>query len=171
MIDGRTSRRDLVIGAQTRTTVGRMELGVYTEAIAYHYYGLLNRVLTHAPYRVWIFSDSELTVKCGNKEYSRKTNVDLWQAFEGWERRGYTFRFRWVPRNSTPFHEMADELAGAARQTINGLQLPDETLYEYMPYLAEKPDGKTKLVECSKCRTPRLPTDEQCPICGHEEER
>ena len=169
LMDGRTLRRDLIIGGQTRTTVSRMELGVYTEAIAYHFYRLLDRVVTNAPYRVWIFSDSELTVKCGNKEYHRKTNVDLWQSFDIWEERGYLFRFRWVPRNSTPFHELADRLAGKARVALTALQLPAEQLYTYMPYTEEKVGQTAALPQCSKCRTPKLPTDKQCPICGHEE--
>lgn len=167
MVDGRTARRDLVIGARTRSTVSRMELSVYIEALAYHYYRLLNRVMEHAPYRVRIFSDSELAVKCGNREYARKTNVDLWAGLDALIARGYEVRFTWVPRNSTPFHALADELAGKARMALSALQLPDDELYVHMPWTAEQPADASALVRCSKCRTPRLAKDEACPICGH----
>ena len=170
MVDGRTLRREMLIGAQTRTTVTRMELGVYTSALAYHYYGILNRIMTNAPYRTWIFSDSELTVKCGNKEYARKTNVDLWAGLDALVARGYDVRFRWVPRNSTPFHAMADELAGTARVTLNNLQLPDESLYEYMPLTDEIVDEEPTLATCPACRTPLSAAEKVCPICGHKED-
>lgn len=44
-----------------------------------------------------IYSDSQLTVRCGNLEWSRKANNDLWDLFNQVRRPGHILR--WRPRS------------------------------------------------------------------------
>jgi ribonuclease HI len=165
LVDGRKQLRSNLIAARTLATVNRMELGAYTEALSYHYEHVLERKLTDPPYKVWIFSDSEFTVRAGSGEYVRKANGDLWQAIDWFETRGYRCQWRWVPRNSTPFHELADELAGRARTAINALRVSHERLFELMPYADPTVGEHVELINC-QCGTPLLPGSAECPICG-----
>ena len=165
LVDGRKQLRAHLIAACTFTTVNRMELGAYTEALSYHYHHVLGQQLTDPPYKVWIFSDSELTVHAGSGTYRRKANGDLWQAVDWFETRGYRCHWRWVPRNSTPFHELADDLAGRARRAVNDLRVSEERLFELMPYSDPNDGEHVELVQC-QCGTPLLPGSAECPICG-----
>lgn len=69
--------------------------------------------------RVLIVSDSEVTVRCGNKTYGRKANGALWSAIEWFENNGYEIRWHHVLRNSNAFSAFADRVAGATRKLID----------------------------------------------------
>jgi ribonuclease HI len=170
IIDNRRHVRTCLISAQTRATVNRMELRAYVDALGVHYNELLEGKLRNPPYRVWIFSDSEYTVKCGSREYGRKANLDLWSVIDWFETRGYRLRWRWLPRNSNPIHEKADELAGKSRQAIKKLVMSPEEVYRLLPSTdAKQQPVNVRLRTCS-CGTPMLLTEKICPQCGRERE-
>ena len=170
LVDTRRQLRAHIVGARSHTTVNRMELGAYVEALSFHYNYLLENRLERPPYRVWIFSDSEYVVKCGSRVYERKANRDLWVSLDWYETRGYQLRWRWIPRNSTPLHAMADRLAGRARLALKEIPLTDGELYALMPatnYAADElKDITITLDECPSCGTPMGKREETCPQCG-----
>jgi ribonuclease HI len=65
--------------------------------------------------RVCIVSDSEVTVRCGNRVYGRKANAALWAAIDWFEASGYRLTWRHVPRNSNSLNAAADGAAGRFR--------------------------------------------------------
>lgn len=74
---------------------------------------------------VEIVSDSEVTVKCGNKEYTRRANASLWSAIEWFEKNGYRLHWNWVRRNSNPANHRADAVAVETRKAMEKLSLVD----------------------------------------------
>lgn len=74
------------------------------------------------PVQVVIVSDSELTVRCGNRQYERKANKHLWAVIDWFELQGYVFRWVHVPRNSNPLNALADQEAGKTRKAIVALE-------------------------------------------------
>lgn len=168
MVDARRQLRAQIIGGHSNSTVNRMELGAYVEALNLHYNHILSGEIDNPPYRVWIFSDSEYVVKSGNREQGRKANRDLWVVMEWYETRGYRFKWRWVPRNSTPLNAMSDRLAGRARVSAKEFALTNDELYTLMPAVAA-PDVKPVQVNislCAKCQAPLAITEKVCPQCG-----
>ena len=168
LVDRNKQLRKHLIGARTLTTVNRMELSAYTEALSYHYECVMSRRIKEPPYNVVVITDSELTARIGNGVYSRKANGDLWQAVDWFVTRGYRIQWVWVPRNSTPYHELADYLAGAARRGVIALRLEDSELYRVAPWHPgeDDQDGPDELAVCSACGTPAAPGDTTCAICG-----
>lgn len=71
--------------------------------------------------RVTLVSDSEVTVRCGNRVYARRANGCLWAAVEWFERSGYDLRWHHLPRNSDPWNGWLGEVAGMARSAAVGL--------------------------------------------------
>ena len=61
-------------------------------------------------------SDSEVTVKCGNKEYSR--NNPLWGAIEKFEEKGVRIKWYWIARNSNPVHKYCDDRSRKLRKNM-----------------------------------------------------
>lgn len=167
MIDGRKHLRTHILGAHSSATVNRMELSAYVEAINFHYCHMIEGKIDRPPYRVWIFSDSEYVVKSGSRQNARKANRDLWIVLEWYETRGYQFRWRWVPRNSTPLNAMSDRLAGRVRTSIKEIPMSDDELYALMPAVAlpEQP-ARPELPQCPICEVPLAPGEEVCPQCG-----
>lgn len=169
IVDGRRGRRTHVIGGRNRTTVNRMELSAYTESLSLHLYEVLGGTVMDPPYRTWIFTDSEYTANVGSGKYARKANPDLWAIVDWYRQRGYDFNWRWVVRNSTPFHELADRLAGEARKAVNALAIEENELFDVMPAVnMVRAEFKVELVPCPVCSTPLLPTEPECPACGHQ---
>jgi len=168
LVDGRRGERAHIIGARNATTVNRMELSAYVEALSYHYFEVLRGKITQPPYRVWAFSDSEYTVKSGNRDQARSANLDLWTLTEWYEQRGYRLRWRWLPRNSNPLHETADRLCGEANRKISELVLSDEQLYRLLPDISTPTQvGATvELITCAECGLPMMPTEHKCAQCG-----
>ena len=70
---------------------------------------------------VVIVSDSEVTVKCGNGEYTRRANAPLWASIRWFEEKGYQFQWVHVPRNSNVFNLKADVVAKRVRSVLNSL--------------------------------------------------
>lgn len=66
--------------------------------------------------RVLCVSDSELTVKCGRKEYSRYANLELWKRIDGFEANGYSLVWAHVRRNSNVINAECDRIAGLIRK-------------------------------------------------------
>lgn len=73
--------------------------------------------------RVAIVSDSEITVKCGNRQYGRNANGCLWAGIEWFEKNGYRFHWRHVPRNSNELSTEADRVAGKVRRLISNFEV------------------------------------------------
>jgi|SRR5579871_4405928 len=65
-----------------------------------------------------IISDSEVTVRCGQREYSRNANGCLWSAVEWFEEHGYRLSWRHVRRCSNAWNSWADQNAGYMRQIM-----------------------------------------------------
>lgn len=68
-----------------------------------------------------IISDSELTVKCGNKIYVPTANRVLWAGINYFEEIGYNFNWIWVPRNSNELSALADKVAGGLRKEVDSM--------------------------------------------------
>lgn len=75
------------------------------------------------PPRVLVVSDSEVTVRCGNGQYTRRANAPLWASIEWFESKGYEFRWVHVPRNSNPFNARADRVAKAVRGLMGTVEV------------------------------------------------
>ena len=165
LFDGRKGIRSHIVGAQTLATVNRMELSAYTQALGYHFECILGGKIMEPPYRTFIFSDSEFTVKAGRKMFVVNRNRDLWQTITWFELQGYRFQWRWVPRNSTPYHELADYLAGTGRHVINRMNIDGNMLDQLMPY-SNQFAVDVELSLCSTCETPLESEGADCPICG-----
>ncbi len=70
---------------------------------------------------VLIVSDSEVTVRCGKREYSRRANAGLWASVEWYEKNGYRLEWKHVLRNTNRFSECADANAGRTRKLFISL--------------------------------------------------
>ena len=91
-------------GVETNTTNNRMELQAIIEAMRYAD-GLGEEVTIH--------SDSNICVHCGNKEWKRKANLDLWGVFDSIKTKNHTLK--WVKgHNGTYGNERADALCEKA---------------------------------------------------------
>lgn len=77
------------------------------------------------PRKIVVVSDSELTVKCGNREYARNFNLMFWKSLDYLESIGYTIHWKHVPRNSNPLNSLCDKMAGSLRREIEEFQLTD----------------------------------------------
>lgn len=165
LVDGRNGLRSHIVGAQSFTTLNRMELSAYVQALAYHHEFLMDGRITDPPYRTFIFTDSEFTVKAGRRLVTVKKNLDLWQLVNWYEPQGYRFHWRWVPRNSTPYHELTDYLAGTARHVIKSMNISGDKLHDMMPYSPQLVND-VELVKCPVCETPLASEDSDCPVCG-----
>lgn len=73
------------------------------------------------PVKILAVSDSEITVKCGNREYMRWANRALWFQLDWYVANGYHVVWKHVPRNSNPINVWADAQAGVIRQQMEDL--------------------------------------------------
>lgn len=72
--------------------------------------------------RVFVVSDSELTVKCASGENARNANLSLWASYDWFTHKaGYSVMWKHVPRNSNVLSQAADDKAGEVRRALNGL--------------------------------------------------
>lgn len=69
--------------------------------------------------RVGIVSDSELTVKCGRREYERRANGHLWAAIEHFEKSGFEIQWHHIRRNTNPVSKDCDLIAGGLRRMFD----------------------------------------------------
>lgn len=111
----RTLRRAVVhLGAATTGSTGMAELYPFVHALWFHH--LEHRGETARFYRVALVSDSEVTVRCGNKQHARRANGALWAAVDWYARNGYLLEWHHVRRLSDPWNELADALSRSARR-------------------------------------------------------
>lgn len=68
--------------------------------------------------RVTIVSDIEVTVRCGNRQYSRNANACLWAGIAWFEEHGYELTWVHVRRNSNEWNTWVDYVAGVSRNVM-----------------------------------------------------
>jgi ribonuclease HI len=96
-------------GADPATTNNRMELQAVIEAMRWANGQTLWEATIH--------TDSDLTVRCGNRQWKRKKNLDLWQQFDN--ERQPNFVLRWVRgHNGNRWNESADRACGVAMDAL-----------------------------------------------------
>jgi ribonuclease HI len=97
-------------GGLTCGTNNFAELVPYVQALWFHHQD--HEQSPQTPVAVTIVSDSELTVRCGNKQYARHANGSLWAAVDWFQNNGYELSWRHVRRNSNVWNTWADGSAG-----------------------------------------------------------
>lgn len=107
-------------GATSCGTNNFAELFPYVQALWFFEQELRSKSITKRP-RVEIISDSEVTVRCGNKIYARSANGCLWASIEYFER---IFDIHWthIYRNTNKFSKKCDWLAGGTRVALDKLR-------------------------------------------------
>lgn len=108
-------------GAVTGGTNNFAELFPYVQAL-YQHQQAHARIKRFTPYTVIILSDSEVTVRCGSRQYARRANCFLWAAIDWFEQNNYSLRWLHVRRNSNTWSALMDTLAGQARRSMIDLQ-------------------------------------------------
>ncbi|MBK9497351.1 MAG: ribonuclease HI [Xanthomonadales bacterium] len=99
-------------GAELETTNNRMELTAVIEALKWHALSMFYQSVS-------IYTDSDLTVKCGNRLWKRKKNLDLWAAFDKYRPHHDHARLVWVKGHAgNVWNEMADQLCTAEMQAL-----------------------------------------------------
>lgn len=66
--------------------------------------------------KLLVVSDSEVTVKCGNKQYARNANKGLWALLDYYTNNGFIVDFTWVRRNSNEYNSWCDKQSKEIRQ-------------------------------------------------------
>jgi len=93
-------------GGEASTTNNRVELLAIIEALKW------------APGPVTIYSDSDLCVRCGLKQWKRKANLDLWTQFDSLFNI-LKHELVWVRGHSgNVFNEMADKMCAATMKQM-----------------------------------------------------
>jgi ribonuclease HI len=100
-------------GGLTAGTNNLAELMPYLHALWFH--SREHRDEMAAACEVAVVSDSELTVRCGNRVYTRQANGFLCAGVEWFERHGYAIRWHHVRRVRDVWNEFSDALAGRSR--------------------------------------------------------
>ena len=108
-------RARLLTGSLSNGTNNTAELFPYLQAL--HFLNCENP----RPRKVVVVSDSELTVRCGNRIYGRQANAPLWAMLDWFETQGWTIRFHHVRRNTNELSRLADHHAGMARIAMDEL--------------------------------------------------
>jgi ribonuclease HI len=100
-----------LLGCESNCTNNRGELYGLAQGLWFADYKFLLKPRS----RVLFVSDSEVTVRGGTREYSREGQGPLWATVEFFEKRGFRFSWKWVPRNSNPANAWCDKAAGELR--------------------------------------------------------
>jgi ribonuclease HI len=109
----RSGERKLLTGMACPTTISRCELMPIIEGVQWIHKNWSKRV---PDFRLQVYSDSDYTVKTLNGIYTVNKNRDLWAAALDFMRLPIHFTFSWVSRNTLPYMELCDGIAGAMRQ-------------------------------------------------------
>lgn len=67
----------------------------------------------HEGCEVHIYSDSQITERCGSGEYNRNSNLDLWKIYEKTSER-HVIIWNWIRKDSHHLNKRAHELANEA---------------------------------------------------------
>lgn len=110
-------------GGASGGTNNLAELLPYVHAM-HHYENSRPARAETRPIRVVIVSDSEVTVRCGNRVYARNANQAFWAAMDWFETRGYQLRWVHTRRNTTIAGTAADAIAGTIRKAFVSLETP-----------------------------------------------
>ena len=97
-------------GGSTTGTNNLAELSPFLLAL-WHYQKLLGKELR----RIAMVTDSELTVKCGNRENGRAANLGLWASIDYYADQVTELYWHWRPRRSTDILAECDDRAGKYR--------------------------------------------------------
>lgn len=113
-------------GAVTGGTNNFAELMPYLQALYFHHTQeakdcAKGRVKEPGVHTVCVLSDSELTVRCGQRRYSREANGFLWEAIAWFERNGYCLTWHHIRRSSIEWNAFADAVADEARRRMAGI--------------------------------------------------
>jgi ribonuclease HI len=103
---------NIFYGGTSNGTNNFAELIPYINALWYYNYK------NNEPSNVLIVSDSELTVRHGNRQYSRNSNKILWASLNYLESIGYNIVYKHVARNSNPVNKECDRIAGEIRKML-----------------------------------------------------
>jgi ribonuclease HI len=114
--DRATGRVNLHLGGLSCGTNNFAELAPFLQALWHDHQE--NGQAVQGPRRVMAVTDSELTVRCGNRQYSRSANGCLWAGVGWFEERGYELTWTHVRRNSDPWAAWLDEMARFARSLL-----------------------------------------------------
>jgi ribonuclease HI len=101
-------------GGASHGTNQYAELAPYLHALYFYHASKQDAFLPH----VLIVTDSEVTARCGSGQYERRALAPLWAQIEWFEKAGYKFTWKSVPRNSHPTLVLADSVAGRLRTLI-----------------------------------------------------
>ena len=108
----RSGDRKLLYGMACPTTISRCELMPIIEGIRW----IHKHWAKHVPnFKLQVFSDSDYTVKTLNGLYTVGKNPDLWAAMMSLMKLPIQYTFTWVSRNTLPYMELCDGIAGAVR--------------------------------------------------------
>jgi ribonuclease HI len=108
-------------GSISHGTNNFAELMPYMHALWYDHYLQDQNIsfrTVHPKRNVEIVSDSELTVKQGNKIYTRSANSMLWTAIDSLVVAGYNIHWNHVLRNTNELSTLCDKLAGKLRRKM-----------------------------------------------------
>lgn len=98
------------VGGTSGGTNNYAELSPFIHALWFHQ----NRNSV-SKFKIELVSDSQMTVRCGNRNYSRNSNQALWACIDWFEQQGHTLHWNWVPRNSNEVNLQADKRGRSVR--------------------------------------------------------
>jgi len=101
----------LLYGVAGATTINRCELQPIVEALRW-----VNENLSRG-LRVRIVTDSQQTARTMGGEFEKKSNLDLWAAYEH-EASAQSTRVIWQQRNSHPYMDLVDAVAYSLRKSV-----------------------------------------------------
>jgi hypothetical protein len=148
-----------------------VEIFAVLSGLMYHYREMWQHRRPNNTKKVFVFSDSEYVVKCGNGEYGRKANLDLWCMLDKLLTMGYDVTFKWIPRDTHGLNKLADHWAGRTRGVVKKeveALAQEVELFDVMPWEVDDDIPMTRDLErwrCTGCDAPLDDDDIECPIC------
>ena len=112
------------VGCFTKGTNNYAELLPFSHALYYDVYVNKYNPGTKLKRSVELVTDSQITAKQGNREYTRNANRQLWAGMDYLESLGYTLHWNHVKRNTNEINAECDKLAGAARLLLTRQDSP-----------------------------------------------
>jgi len=106
--------RKLITGSACPTTISRCELMPIIEGVEWIYKNWAKRI---NGFRLNVYSDSNYTVRTLNGEYNANKNKGIWKGMQELIKLPIHYKFIWVARNSLPYMELCDAIAGSVRKS------------------------------------------------------